>query len=80
MAAGLGWPSRRKRPHLGPAGDGRHRVAVGKCLFAAHPNVSFELVMKGSDTAVPGLYSGRADIALMGRPTTPSMTTVFRVP
>jgi phosphate transport system substrate-binding protein len=32
-----------------------------------HPNVSFELVMKGSDTAVPGLYSGRADIALMGR-------------
>lgn len=33
----------------------------------AHRNVSFELVMKGSDTAVPGLYSGRADIALMGR-------------
>jgi len=32
-----------------------------------HPDVSFELVMKGSDTAVPGLYSGRADIALMGR-------------
>jgi phosphate transport system substrate-binding protein len=34
----------------------------------AHPNVSFKLVMKGSDTAIPGLYSGRADIALMGRP------------
>ena len=32
-----------------------------------HPNVSFKLVMKGSDTAIPGLYSGRADIALMGR-------------
>ncbi len=33
----------------------------------AHPDVRFELVMKGSDTAVPGLYSGRADIALVGR-------------
>lgn len=32
-----------------------------------HPDIAFELVMKGSDTAVPGLYSGRADIALMGR-------------
>lgn len=32
-----------------------------------HPDMSFELVMKGSDTAVPGLYSGRADIGLMGR-------------
>lgn len=32
-----------------------------------HPEVTFELVMKGSDIAVPGLYSGRADIALMGR-------------
>ena len=34
---------------------------------SAHPDTAFELVMKGSDTAVPGLYSGRADIALMGR-------------
>jgi phosphate transport system substrate-binding protein len=32
-----------------------------------HPEVAFELVMKGSDVAVPGLYSGKADIALMGR-------------
>jgi phosphate transport system substrate-binding protein len=32
-----------------------------------HPHTLFELVMKGSDTAVPGLYSGRADIGLMGR-------------
>lgn len=32
-----------------------------------HPEVAFELVLKGSDTAVPGLYSGKADIALMGR-------------
>ncbi|HJP68384.1 MAG TPA: substrate-binding domain-containing protein [Sphingomicrobium sp.] len=34
---------------------------------ATHPEMSFELVMKGSDTAVPGLYSVRADIGLMGR-------------
>lgn len=33
----------------------------------SHPDILFEQVMKGSDTAVPGLYSGRADIALMGR-------------
>lgn len=32
-----------------------------------HPDIAFELVMRGSDTAVPGLYSARADIALMGR-------------
>ena len=34
---------------------------------STHPDTSFEFVMEGSDTAVPGLYSGRADIALMGR-------------
>jgi phosphate transport system substrate-binding protein len=32
-----------------------------------HPGVRFELKLMGSDTAVPGLYSGRADIALLGR-------------
>lgn len=37
---------------------------------AGHPGVRFELVMKGSDTAIPGLYAGKADLALMGRSTT----------
>jgi len=32
-----------------------------------HPGVRFELKLMGSDTAVPGLYAGRADIALLGR-------------
>jgi len=32
-----------------------------------HPDVSFTLTMRGSDTAIPGLYGGLADIALMGR-------------
>lgn len=34
---------------------------------ATHPGVHFVLTMKGSDTAIPGLYGGQADIALMGR-------------
>jgi len=33
----------------------------------AHPEARFELTMRGSDTAIPGLYGGQADIALMGR-------------
>jgi len=33
----------------------------------SHPESRFELTMKGSDTAIPGLYGGQADIALMGR-------------
>jgi phosphate transport system substrate-binding protein len=32
-----------------------------------HQGVRFEFVMRGSDTAIPGLYGGQADIALMGR-------------
>jgi len=32
-----------------------------------HPDANFEIVMKGSGTAIPGLYGGQADIALMGR-------------
>ncbi|MEA3003128.1 MAG: phosphate transport system substrate-binding protein [Sphingomonadales bacterium] len=32
-----------------------------------HPEARFELTMRGSDTAIPGLYGGVADIALMGR-------------
>jgi phosphate transport system substrate-binding protein len=32
-----------------------------------HPGAKVEAKLMGSDTAVPGLYSGNADIALMGR-------------
>lgn len=33
-----------------------------------HPRAAFELTLKGSATAIPGLYSGKADLALMARP------------
>ncbi|HXS22256.1 MAG TPA: substrate-binding domain-containing protein [Steroidobacteraceae bacterium] len=32
-----------------------------------HPGVTVEPRLMGSDTAIPGLYSGRTDIALLGR-------------
>lgn len=32
-----------------------------------HPEARFEIVLKGSAAATPGLYSGAADIALLGR-------------
>jgi phosphate transport system substrate-binding protein len=32
-----------------------------------HPDLTVEPRLAGSDTAIPGLYSGRADIALLGR-------------
>jgi phosphate transport system substrate-binding protein len=32
-----------------------------------HPGAKVEAKLMGSDTAVPGLYSGKADIALLGR-------------
>jgi phosphate transport system substrate-binding protein len=38
--------------------DGFHRF---------HPDIQIELRLMGSDTAIPGLYSGLADIALLGR-------------
>jgi phosphate transport system substrate-binding protein len=38
--------------------DGFHRV---------HPEIQIEARLMGSDTAIPGLYSGLADIALLGR-------------
>jgi phosphate transport system substrate-binding protein len=34
---------------------------------ALHPAALFEVTLKGSATAIPGLYSGKADIALLGR-------------
>jgi phosphate transport system substrate-binding protein len=38
--------------------DGFHKV---------HPEIQIEPRLMGSDTAIPGLYSGLADIALLGR-------------
>ena len=32
-----------------------------------HPDVRFENQLMGTDTAMPGLYTGKADIALFGR-------------
>jgi phosphate transport system substrate-binding protein len=32
-----------------------------------HPRITVDAKLMGSDTAIPGLYSGRADIALLGR-------------
>jgi phosphate transport system substrate-binding protein len=32
-----------------------------------HPDVQFETQLMGTDTAMPGLYTGKADIALFGR-------------
>lgn len=32
-----------------------------------HPELTVDAKLMGSDTAIPGLYSGRADIALLGR-------------
>lgn len=32
-----------------------------------HPDVQFETQLMGTDTAMPGLYTGKADIALSGR-------------
>src|SRR5262249_22962360 len=41
------------------------RWADGFARF--HPKVKVETKLMGSDTAIPGLYAGNADIALMGR-------------
>jgi phosphate transport system substrate-binding protein len=32
-----------------------------------HPDVQFETQLMGTDTAMPGLYTGKADVALFGR-------------
>lgn len=42
-----------------------NRWAEGFARF--HPGAKVEAKLMGSDTAIPGLYSGKADIALMGR-------------
>lgn len=51
----------------GPASMQTISEAWAEGFREQHPEVRFELTMKGSDTAMPGLYSGKADIALLGR-------------
>lgn len=42
-----------------------------------HPQVKFELHMTGSNVAMAGLYTGQADLALLGRPATESEIKAF---
>lgn len=42
-----------------------------------HPNVSFETNLMGTGTAMAGLYTGVADLAFMGRPSTPKEIMAF---
>ena len=44
---------------------------------ASHPNVSVALHMTGSDTGMAGLYTGKADVTLMGRAATDSELKAF---
>lgn len=39
-----------------------------------HPEITIEMKLMGSNTAIPGLYGGQADVALMGRE--PNVTDV----
>lgn len=51
----------------GPAAMEQVAQDWAEAYRAMHPDVRFELTMKGSDTAMAGLYTGKADLALMGR-------------
>jgi len=44
---------------------------------ASHPNDRVALHMTGSDTGMAGLYTGEADLALLGRPATDSELQAF---
>lgn len=44
---------------------------------ASHPQDRFDFHMTGSDTGMAGLYTGEADIALLGRPATTSELQAF---
>lgn len=44
---------------------------------ASHPTDRFALHMTGSDTGMAGLYTGEADVALLGRPATDSELQAF---
>ena len=44
---------------------------------AGHPNDRIALHLTGSDTGMGGLYTGEADIALLGRPATDSELQAF---
>src|SRR6516165_4150755 len=41
------------------------------------PNVGFQTNLRGSGTAMGGLYTGAADLAFMGRPATPKEIMAF---
>lgn len=40
---------------------------LAKAYQRLHPGAAFEFTLRGSATAIPGLYSGKADIAFLGR-------------
>jgi len=41
--------------------------AWARAYQAAHPEISFEISLRGNGTAMPALYLGRADLAFFGR-------------
>ena len=60
----------RDHPRLGRPPDDRGRQAVAGGLSAHHPAVAFETRLMGTGTAMAGLHSRVADVALMGREST----------
>lgn len=52
------WGPKAMSAVVGGWAEGFHRL---------HPGIRVRTRLMGSDTAIPGLYAGRADIALMGR-------------
>ena len=46
-------------------------------FHASHPQDRIAFHMTGSDTGMAGLYTGEADLALLGRPATPSEMQAF---
>jgi phosphate transport system substrate-binding protein len=88
MLGGGSRTTRRSRPLTSRAAPGVIRVwgnpRIGvlarrwaSAFRASHPQVRIELHMTGSDTAMAGLYTGQADIALLGRTATASETKAF---
>ena len=52
-----------------------HRWEIG--FRRSHPQVRIEAHLIGSDAAMAGLYTGMADLALVGRPSTPNEDKAF---
>lgn len=51
--------------------------AWARAFEARHPGITVELHLSGSDVAMAGLYTGKADIALVGREATSSEDKAF---